>query len=67
DKIRSQTKPFLYLFQLVAAKDPVYERELNAKTAGTVVVLSSNQHHHLPAVFNVEITRRGYLEHSNQI
>ncbi|MCV9384250.1 hypothetical protein OE564_19745, partial [Aeromonas hydrophila] len=26
DKIRSQTKPFLYLFQLVAAKDPVHER-----------------------------------------
>jgi len=25
DKIRSQTKPFLYLFQLVAAKDPVHE------------------------------------------
>ncbi|MFQ2599787.1 hypothetical protein ACK3Z9_12745, partial [Aeromonas caviae] len=25
DKIRSQTKPFSYLFQLVAAKDPVYE------------------------------------------
>ena len=24
DKIRSQTKPFLYLFQLVAAKDPVH-------------------------------------------
>ncbi|MGU5807564.1 hypothetical protein, partial [Aeromonas veronii] len=30
DKIRSQSKPFLYLFQLVAAKDPVH-----------VVVLSS--------------------------
>ncbi|MFQ2913465.1 hypothetical protein ACK3YB_19500, partial [Aeromonas caviae] len=25
DKIRSQTKPFLYLFQLVGAKDPVHE------------------------------------------
>ncbi|MFZ8632692.1 hypothetical protein, partial [Klebsiella quasipneumoniae] len=25
DKIRSQSKPFLYLFQLVAAKDPVHE------------------------------------------
>lgn len=24
DKIRSQSKPFLYLFQLVAAKDPVH-------------------------------------------
>ncbi|MGU5717817.1 hypothetical protein, partial [Aeromonas taiwanensis] len=24
DKIRSQTKPFFYLFQLVAAKDPVH-------------------------------------------
>ncbi|WP_270670244.1 MULTISPECIES: hypothetical protein, partial [unclassified Aeromonas] len=24
DKIRSQTKPFLYLFQLVGAKDPVH-------------------------------------------
>ncbi|WP_421249038.1 hypothetical protein [Aeromonas jandaei] len=24
DKIRSQTKPFLYLFQLVAAKNPVH-------------------------------------------
>ena len=28
DKIRSQTKPFLYLFQLVAAKDPVHEARL---------------------------------------
>jgi len=26
DKIRSQTKPFLYLFQLVGAKDPVHEQ-----------------------------------------
>ncbi|MFM5465965.1 hypothetical protein ACET66_18295, partial [Aeromonas simiae] len=25
DKIRSQSKPFLYLFQFVAAKDPVHE------------------------------------------
>ncbi|WP_270804311.1 restriction endonuclease subunit S, partial [Aeromonas sp. QDB02] len=25
DKIRSQSKPFLYLFQLVAAKDPVHD------------------------------------------
>jgi hypothetical protein len=25
DKIRSQTKPFLYLFQLVGAKDPVHD------------------------------------------
>jgi hypothetical protein len=28
DKIRSQSKPFLYLFQLVAAKDPVHEQLL---------------------------------------
>lgn len=28
DKTRSQTKPFLYLFQLVAAKAPVHERPL---------------------------------------
>ncbi|WP_234888700.1 hypothetical protein, partial [Aeromonas caviae] len=28
DKIRSQSKPFLYLFQLVAAKDPVHEASL---------------------------------------
>jgi len=28
DKIRSQTKPFSYLFQLVAAKDPVYDQAL---------------------------------------
>ncbi|MEH8116543.1 GFA family protein [Aeromonas allosaccharophila] len=28
DKIRSQTKPFLYLFQLVAAKDPVHDKVL---------------------------------------
>ncbi|MFM5305027.1 hypothetical protein ACET9S_19370, partial [Aeromonas caviae] len=28
DKIRSQSKPFLYLFQLVAAKDPVHERSI---------------------------------------
>jgi len=27
-KIRSQTKPFLYLFQLVGAKDPVHEHQL---------------------------------------
>ena len=26
DKIRSQTKPFIYLYQLVAAKDPVHVR-----------------------------------------
>ena len=25
DKIRSQSKPFLYLFQFVAAKDPVHD------------------------------------------
>jgi len=31
DKIRSQTKPFLYLFQLVAAKDPVHEDKLSVK------------------------------------
>jgi hypothetical protein len=29
DKIRSQTKPFLYLFQLVGAKDPVHESALS--------------------------------------
>ncbi|MEA9427919.1 hypothetical protein VCX68_15680, partial [Aeromonas caviae] len=29
DKIRSQSKPFLYLFQLVAAKDPVHEARLH--------------------------------------
>ncbi|WP_254052453.1 helix-turn-helix domain-containing protein, partial [Aeromonas caviae] len=28
DKIRSQSKPFLYLFQLVAAKDPVHESSI---------------------------------------
>ncbi|MEA9427454.1 hypothetical protein VCX68_13215, partial [Aeromonas caviae] len=28
DKIRSQSKPFLYLFQLVAAKDPVHDEQL---------------------------------------
>ena len=28
DKIRSQTKPFLYLFQLVGAKDPVHDDQL---------------------------------------
>ncbi|MFM5765100.1 hypothetical protein ACET7Y_19635, partial [Aeromonas veronii] len=31
DKIRSQSKPFLYLFQLVAAKDPVHERHQNPR------------------------------------
>ncbi len=31
DKIRSQTKPFLYLFQLVAAKDPVHELMLGVR------------------------------------
>ncbi|MGU5755339.1 hypothetical protein, partial [Aeromonas caviae] len=31
DKIRSQTKPFLYLFQLVAAKDPVHECSIGKK------------------------------------
>ncbi len=35
DKIRSQTKPFLYLFQLVAAKDPVHEER--QRPDGTVV------------------------------
>lgn len=30
DKIRSQTKPFLYLFQLVGAKDPVHDKILAA-------------------------------------
>lgn len=30
DKIRSQTKPFLYLFQLVAAKDPVHDFSLDS-------------------------------------
>ncbi|WP_429169288.1 hypothetical protein, partial [Aeromonas rivipollensis] len=30
DKIRSQSKPFLYLFQLVAAKDPVHVLDLAA-------------------------------------
>ncbi|MEH8133596.1 hypothetical protein, partial [Aeromonas veronii] len=33
DKIRSQTKPFLYLFQLVAAKDPVHDWLLLAAQA----------------------------------
>ena len=35
DKIRSQSKPFLYLFQLVAAKDPVHEFDIgmDRKTA----------------------------------
>ncbi|MGU5668223.1 hypothetical protein ACV1C8_18705, partial [Aeromonas hydrophila] len=33
DKIRSQTKPFLYLFQLVAAKDPVHDPSLDEQTA----------------------------------
>ncbi|MFZ8536325.1 S24 family peptidase, partial [Klebsiella quasipneumoniae subsp. similipneumoniae] len=28
DKIRSQSKPFLYLFQLVAAKDPVHDGDI---------------------------------------
>ncbi|MDX7820052.1 hypothetical protein SJS43_13360, partial [Aeromonas caviae] len=28
DKIRSQTKPFLYLFQLGGAKDPVHDGRL---------------------------------------
>ncbi|MFQ2693119.1 hypothetical protein ACK3ZE_20090, partial [Aeromonas caviae] len=30
DKIRSQTKPFLYLFQLVGAKDPVHDQKLSS-------------------------------------
>lgn len=33
DKIRSQSKPFLYLFQLVAAKDPVHEARLRQRQA----------------------------------
>ncbi|MFM5143225.1 hypothetical protein ACEUA0_12035, partial [Aeromonas veronii] len=36
DKIRSQSKPFLYLFQLVAAKDPVHEVRIE-KRIRTVV------------------------------
>ncbi|WP_234888716.1 hypothetical protein, partial [Aeromonas caviae] len=31
DKIRSQSKPFLYLFQLVAAKDPVHVAVLRGR------------------------------------
>ncbi|GJA34750.1 hypothetical protein KAM342_44400 [Aeromonas caviae] len=30
DKIRSQSKPFLYLFQLVAAKDPVHDKAVES-------------------------------------
>ena len=48
DKIRSQTKPFLYLFQLVGAKDPVHEGLLLCITlagffssSGKVIALSS--------------------------
>ncbi|HDZ8894154.1 TPA: hypothetical protein RUX41_000469 [Aeromonas dhakensis] len=33
DKIRSQTKIFLYLFQLVVAKEPVHEISLFEATA----------------------------------
>jgi len=40
DKIRSQTKPFLYLFQLVGAKDPVHELRLSKKTNNETCRLS---------------------------
>ena len=40
DKIRSQSKPFLYLFQLVAAKDPVHVGVL-AATLGSAVGLGN--------------------------
>ena len=36
DKIRSQSKPFLYLFQLVAAKDPVHVPRLTESTCASV-------------------------------
>ncbi|MEI4964427.1 hypothetical protein, partial [Aeromonas caviae] len=42
DKIRSQTKPFLYLFQLVAAKDPVHEAIFGAKVR-EVVIATNNE------------------------
>ena len=46
DKIRSQTKPFLYLFQLVGAKDPVHEllitRMWAARSGRARVASSSN-------------------------
>ncbi|MFM5100181.1 hypothetical protein ACEUBD_20810, partial [Aeromonas veronii] len=34
DKIRSQSKPFLYLFQLVAAKDPVHDGHYATQESG---------------------------------
>ncbi|WP_234888739.1 hypothetical protein, partial [Aeromonas caviae] len=36
DKIRSQSKPFLYLFQLVAAKDPVHVALLGRRRADPI-------------------------------
>ena len=38
DKIRPQSKPFLYLFQLVAAKDPVHDAVL--VTFGCAIVMT---------------------------
>ena len=42
DKIRSQSKPFLYLFQLVAAKDPVHEANYIRDVQGGSVAPSTS-------------------------
>ena len=44
DKIRSQTKPFLYLFQLVGAKDPVHDEQLVSTTDLQGVITYANDH-----------------------
>ncbi|WP_223934071.1 hypothetical protein, partial [Aeromonas caviae] len=41
DKIRSQSKPFLYLFQLVAAKDPVHVWHIGYLFAPSLTALSA--------------------------
>ena len=43
DKIRSQSKPFLYLFQLVAAKDPVHVLVYNSTSQISGRIFSYNQ------------------------
>ncbi|WP_270808850.1 hypothetical protein, partial [Aeromonas sp. QDB50] len=57
DKIRSQSKPFLYLFQLVAAKDPVHDRFISSSvhqfiSSSVHQFISSMSHHDGPEMTN---------------
>ncbi|MGU5731476.1 hypothetical protein ACV1DR_21665, partial [Aeromonas jandaei] len=70
DKIRSQSKPFLYLFQLVAAKDPVHEQALTPRPRTLPVSPPCSVHHfqhtmpHL-ARLNMGVFRSGKIAINN--